>query len=45
MYVAFIFHEKVQHYKDAVSSIVARGYHIKGIVIDGMKSLFEEFSA
>lgn len=45
LYVAFINHEKVQNYKDAVSSIEARGYHIKGIVIDGMKSLFEEFSA
>lgn len=45
LYVAFISHEEVQDYKDAVSGIEARGYHIKGIVIDGMKSLFEEFSA
>lgn len=45
LYVAFIGHEKVRDYKDAVQSIEARGYQIKGIVIDGMKSLFEEFSA
>ncbi len=45
LYVAFIKHERVQDYKDAVSSIEKRGFTIRGIVIDGMQSLFEEFSA
>ena len=45
LYVAFIAHEKVQDYVDAVRSIEERGYTIKGIVIDGMKSLFSEFSS
>ena len=45
LYVAFIAHEKVQDYVDAVRSIEERGYTIKGIVIDGMKSLFGEFSS
>ena len=35
----------VHEYADAVCSIEERGYTIKGIVIDGMKSLFGEFSA
>ena len=33
------------NYVDAERSIEERGYTIKGIVIDGMKSLFGEFSA
>ena len=45
LYVAFIAHEKVQDYVDAVRSIEERGYAIKGIVIDGMKSLFGELSS
>ena len=45
LYMAFIAHEKVQDYVDAVRSIEERGYTIKGIVIDGMKSLFSEFSS
>ena len=45
LYMAFIAHERVQDYVDAVRSIEERGYTIKGIVIDGMKSLFSEFSA
>lgn len=45
LYVAFVEHEKVQDYVEAVRSVEARGYKIKGIVIDGMRSLFEEFSA
>jgi ribosomal protein L37AE/L43A len=45
LYVAFIGHERVQDYIDAVRSIEQRGYCIRGIVIDGMQSLFSEFSA
>lgn len=45
LYVAFIGHERVQDYVDAVRSIEQQGYTIKGIVIDGMQSLFSEFSA
>ena len=45
LYVAFIGHERVQDYIDAVRSIKQRGYCIRGIVIDGMQSLFSEFSA
>lgn len=45
LYVAFINHERVQDYIDAVRSIEGRGYSIRGIVIDGMQSLFTEFKA
>lgn len=45
LYVAFIGHERVQDYIDAVRSIEQSGYCIRGIVIDGMQSLFSEFSA
>ena len=45
LYMAFIAHERVQDYVDAVRSIEECGYTIMGIVIDGMKSLFSEFSA
>lgn len=45
LYVAFIGHERAQDYIDAVHSIEQRGYCIRGIVIDGMQSLFLEFSA
>ena len=45
LYVAFVGHERVQDYIDAVRSIEQRGYCIRGIVIDGMQSLFSEFSA
>ena len=45
LYVAFIGHERVQDYIDAVRSIEQREYCIRGIVIDGMQSLFSEFSA
>ncbi len=45
LYVAFIKHERVLDYKDAIASIEKRGFTIRGIVIDGMQSLFEEFAA
>ena len=44
LYLAFIRHETIEDYRTAVSSIEDRGYHIKGMVIDGMHSLFREFS-
>jgi transposase-like protein len=45
LYVNFISHEKVQDYKDAVAGIEARGYVVRGIILDGMQSLFKEFKA
>ena len=45
LYLAFIKHEKIQDYINAVRSIERRGYLIRGIVIDGMKSLFEELAS
>lgn len=45
LYLAFIKHERVSDYRDAVASIEERGYKVKGIIIDGMKQLFTEFSA
>ena len=42
LYLAFIEHEKVQDYVDAIHSIDGRGCVIRGTVIDGMRSLFEE---
>ena len=40
LYLAFIKHEKTQSYVDAVEGVMAAGYRIKGIVIDGKKDLF-----
>ena len=45
LYLAFIKHERIADYKNAVVSIEERGYRIKGIIIDGIQHLFEEFSA
>ena len=44
LYLEFIKSETNQDYKDAVSSIEERGYTIRGIIIDGKKSLFGMFS-
>ncbi len=44
LYLAFIRHETVDDYRTAIASIEGRGYLIKGLVIDGMQSLFREFS-
>ena len=44
LYLAFVQHETVGDYCSAIESIESRGYCIKGIVIDGMRSLFREFS-
>lgn len=43
LYLAFIKHETTQSYVDAVDTIVASGYTIKGIIIDGRQELFTVF--
>lgn len=43
LYMAFIKHETTQSYIDAVEAIVAAGYTIKGIIIDGKQELFTAF--
>ena len=44
LYMAFVKSETVKNYEDAVSSIKDRGYTIRGLIIDGKKSLFKTFS-
>jgi len=44
LYMAFIKHERVSDYTDAIASIESRGYLIKGIVLDGIQTLFRELS-
>ena len=44
LYLEFIKSETNQDYKDAISSIEERGFTIRGIIIDGKKSLFSMFS-
>ena len=44
LYMAFVKSETTKDYEDAVASIKARGYDIKGLVIDGKKSLFMSFA-
>lgn len=44
LYMAFVKSETTKDYEDAVASIKARGYIIKGLVIDGKKSLFTCFA-
>ena len=43
LYVAFVRHETVADYVLAVETITRMGYTIQGIVIDGMRSLFDVF--
>lgn len=43
LYIAFIKHETTQSYIDAVKAIVAAGYIIRGIIIDGKQELFTAF--
>jgi len=45
LYLSFIGNEKTSDYLDAVVSIKSRGYTIKGIVLDGKKSVFEALSS
>ncbi|MCR5069099.1 MAG: hypothetical protein K6A78_04795 [Prevotella sp.] len=44
LYMAFVKNETTKDYEDAVYSIKARGYTIKGIIIDGKKGLFASFA-
>ena len=43
LYIAFVKHETVADYVQAVETITRMGYTVKGIVIDGMRSLFDMF--
>ena len=43
LYMAFIRSETTADYVAAVESIVRRGYDIKGLIVDGKKSLFSVF--
>ena len=43
LYIAFIKHETTQSYIDAVEAIMAAGYMIRGIIIDGKQELFTAF--
>lgn len=44
LYLSFIRHECANDYMEAVESIERRGYTIRGLVIDGTKSLFKLFA-
>ena len=44
LYLFFVRNETVKDYEDAVVSIEKRGYVIRGLIIDGKKSLFKSFS-
>ena len=43
LYLAFIKHETIADYVAAVDSITQRGYKIKGLILDGFKSLYSTF--
>ena len=43
LYVAFVKYETVADYVKAVGTITSMGYAIRGIIIDGMRSLFDTF--
>ena len=45
LYVKHIRHERVSDYMEAIREIEKNGFLIDGIVIDGMQSLFKEFSS
>lgn len=42
LYLAFVNHERVSDYLEAIGSIERRGYTINGIILDGLRSLFTE---
>lgn len=44
LYLAFIKHETIQAFVDAIAAIVTAGYAIKGIIIDGKVELFSAFA-
>ena len=45
LYLSFIRHEKTSDYVAAVESIESRGYEIRGIVMDGLKHVFQELAS
>ncbi len=45
LYLAFIHHETIADHEKAVKTIADLGYVTKGIVIDGMRSLSDNFSS
>ena len=44
LYMEFVKSETAKDYSDAIDSIKKRGYEVRGIIIDGKKSLFKLFS-
>lgn len=44
LYMSFVGNETAKDYREAINSIKLRGYEIRGIIIDGKKSLFSMFS-
>lgn len=44
LYMAFVKNETIQDYKNAIESIIERGYIIRGIIIYGKQHLFKIFS-
>ena len=44
LYLEFVTSETNAHYEHALSSIESRGYHVRGIIIDGRRSLFQLFN-
>ena len=44
LYLSFIHNETTADYVAAAESIEARGYEIRGLIIDGKQALFKEFS-
>lgn len=44
LYISFVKSETTRDYEEAVSSIIKRGYAVRGIIIDGKQSLFNSFA-
>jgi len=44
LYLKFVAHERIDDYTEAIESIRLRGYEVRGIIIDGQRSLFAHFS-
>lgn len=44
LHMSFVKSETTRDYEEAVSSIKQRGYCIRGLIVDGKKSLFKSFS-
>lgn len=43
LYLEFVTNETNAHYQEALRSIECRGYQVRGIIIDGRRSLFQLF--